>query len=99
MDFELRILSAVLQWLSRLPPAEQLAGLCALAIIALLYRRNRYLTEGWRRERERRLTERRAHSMRLNATVKSLIELWSHAPAPRLRDLANNIEEDFTLKS
>lgn len=99
MAFEFQLISSALRALSQLPPGERLAGLCALAVIAHLWHRTRCLTEALRLERERRLSDRRAYSMRLSETVKSLIELWSKAPAPRLKDIANNIEDDFELKS
>lgn len=62
-----------------------------LLIIWKLYRKTRYADELLRREKERSLSLQ-------NETVKTLVETFSNAPAPTLRDLANNIDDDFTLK-
>jgi hypothetical protein len=99
MDLESRLVSAVVRWLlwgTQNVPWERL---CAAMLILHLYRRTRYLTEGWRRERARRLKEKRESTKQLHATVTTLLETFAKAPAPRLRDLAEDTETDFRLKS
>jgi hypothetical protein len=95
--------SQLVSWLVRaLLTARQdvpWAGLCAAMAIVHLYRRTRYLTEALRRERARRSSEKREHTKQLHATVTSLLEAFSRAPAPRLKDLAEDTETDFRLRS
>lgn len=62
-----------------------------MTIIWRLYRRIRYGQELLRRQLEQSLRSQ-------NETVKSLIESFSVAPPPRLRDLANDTDSDFRLR-
>lgn len=66
-------------------------GLLSLIVISLQYRKIRYLREACRRANALRLTER-------NETWRTAFEIFTHAPPPKLEDLANDTGSDFTLR-
>lgn len=60
-------------------------------VIYRLYRRTRYLSVALRRQHASSLKEQ-------NETVRRLLEIFTRAPPPRLRDLANDSEWDSRLR-
>ncbi len=64
---------------------------CCILIIWRLYRKLRYATELLRRQLEQNLRSQ-------NETVRILVESFSVAPPPSLRDLANDTDSDFRLR-
>jgi hypothetical protein len=99
MDVESQILSAALRWLAYAKHEVPWERLFYLTVILRLYRKGRYSSEALRRARERLSRQKRAHMMQLKETVKTMLEIFSKAPAPRLKDLAEDIENDFDLRS
>ena len=99
MDLESQIVSWLVRVLLHARQDVPWGGLFAALLIAHLFRRTRYLTEALRRERARRSREKQESTKQLHATVTSLLEAFVKAPAPRLRDLAEDSQSDFQLKS
>lgn len=99
MDVESQILSAALRWLAYAQHEVPWERLFYLTIILHLYRKSRYSSEALRRERARRSRQKRAHTMQLKETVTTMLAIFSKAPAPRLKDLAEDLENDFDLRS
>lgn len=87
MDFDLEFTAAPVAQATR----RGWVVVASAIIILRLYRRHRYLTELLRRERK-------LNSRLIGETATKLIEAFSRGPSPRLRDLAQDIDNDFTLR-
>lgn len=99
MDVESQLLSAALRWLAYAKHEVPWERLFYLTLTLHLYRKGRYSSEALRRERARRSRQKRAHTMQLKEIATIMLERFAKAPAPRLPDLAEDIESDFELRS
>lgn len=99
MDVESQILSAALRWLAYAKHEVPWERLFYLTVILHLYRRTRYSTAALRRVRARLSRQKRAHTMQLKEIATIMLERFAKAPAPRLKDLAEDLESDFDLRS